>query len=222
MSASSAHEAMPVSRSETGVAEDAAPESLPVSRSDTGGVEGAAPDPLPVSRSDTGNGDGAAAAVAREPMAPPAPPAEEEAAAPVQMHVDPLDEGIAEDQEESTATAESLPSAESPATAESPTSEEASEEAPSSEEEPTFWDAVCDKCRVGNQIWLMTYGGGPAGGGGTPIQPGWRPVSFPAQGPARTTSKNETINSEPSVYAPFTQLLPAPVCPKTKLSTQKG
>ena len=45
MSASSAHEAMPVSRSDTGVAEDAAPETLPVCRSDTGGVEGAA-DPI--------------------------------------------------------------------------------------------------------------------------------------------------------------------------------
>ena len=40
------------------------------------------------------------------------------------------------------------------------------------------------------------------------------------KGSARTTSQTWSINSVPSMYDPFTHLLPAPVCPKTKLSTQ--
>ena len=39
---------------------------------------------------------------------------------------------------------------------------------------------------------------------------------------SRSTSKIESINAAPFVYAPFTPLLPAPVYPKTKLSTLKG
>ena len=38
------------------------------------------------------------------------------------------------------------------------------EEPPAEEEDPTFWDAVYDEYRIGNQLWLMTYGGGPSGG----------------------------------------------------------
>ena len=41
-------------------------------------------------------------------------------------------------------------------------------------------------------------------------------------GQHETRSKTEPINSVSSMYDPFTHLLPAPVCPKTKLSTQKG
>ena len=63
-----------------------------------------------------------------------------------------MDQGIGEDQEESKETAESLPSE---------TSEEASNEAT---EEATEWDAVYEKWRRGNPLWLMTYGGGPSGG----------------------------------------------------------
>jgi hypothetical protein len=83
------------------------------------------------------------------------------------------------------ATAESLPSAELPPLEEASPSEQAAEEAQPSEEptfwneaspseeateeappseEPTVWDAVYEQWRNGNQLWLMTYGGGPSGG----------------------------------------------------------
>ena len=106
------------------------------------------------------------------------------------MPVDPLEEGIAEDQvplelpvsEESIAplapassTTTPSPSSEEPPASEEeppaseeepPASEEPPplEEAPPSEEEPTIWDSVFDKWHVGNQLWMMTYGGGPVGG----------------------------------------------------------
>ena len=42
--------------------------------------------------------------------------------------------------------------------------EEVEEEPPTEEEDATYWDPVYDKWRNVNQLWLMTYGGGPAGG----------------------------------------------------------
>ena len=118
-------------------------------------------------------------------MAPPAPPAEEEAGPqPVQMHRDPLDWGITEsppapvpaaEEESITASSseEAPPSAPasstttpSPPSEEAPPSEEEppSEEAPPSEEEPTFGDAFYEKWRNGHHLWLLTCGGGPVGG----------------------------------------------------------
>ncbi|MFM7979092.1 MAG: hypothetical protein ACKPKO_07215, partial [Candidatus Fonsibacter sp.] len=38
------------------------------------------------------------------------------------------------------------------------------EEEPEEEEEEPIWDSVYDQWRNENQIWLMTYGGGPTGG----------------------------------------------------------
>ena len=86
-SSASAHEAMPVSRSDAGVAGDTEPETLPVSRSDAGSVSGVvstlavpnqgAPSPLDYGIAET--------LVLTEPPS-----------APVQITVDPLDEGIAD------------------------------------------------------------------------------------------------------------------------------
>ena len=92
---------------------------------------------------------------------------EEPPSAPVQMTVDPLDENIAanqvqldlpatEEEEESIA-----PSAPASSTT---TPEPLDEEEEEAEEDPRYWDAIYDEYRIGNQLWLMTYGGGPSGG----------------------------------------------------------
>ena len=42
--------------------------------------------------------------------------------------------------------------------------DEQEQEEEQEEEEPTYWDAVYGTWRNGNQLWLVTFGGGPSGG----------------------------------------------------------
>jgi hypothetical protein len=66
-----------------------------------------------------------------------------------------------EEEEEQQTTEEAPAPEEVPAPEEPPSDPEEEED---EEDDLLSWDAVYDEYRVGNQLWLMTYGGGPSGG----------------------------------------------------------